>query len=188
MRKSGRCIFQLCALIVACAGLAIIDSAAQSYPVRTIRVFAHAAGSATDVTARTLGPKLSENLGQPVIVENRGGAGGSITADTVAKSPPDGYTLMIISAADTILPALRPKLPYDLERDFAPVSMVAIGTAVLAVHPSLPARNIKELIERVRSLHLVWSDCPDRRAQGHRQAASRGDRQGRQHPRGEDVV
>ena len=152
MQISGRSIFRLLVGVVACANLSIIDSFAQSYPVKPIRIIVgFTTGAAPDVIARTLAPVLSENLGQPVIVENRGGAGGSIATEAVAKSPADGYTLLMMAAADTLQPALRTKLPYDLERDFAPVSMVVSGMAVLTVHPSVPARNVKELIALARS-------------------------------------
>ena len=152
MRRPGRIILRLFAGIVACANLSIADSLAQNYPVKPIRLYlGFSVGSAPDAVARLLAPVLFENLGQPVIVENRGGAGGSIATETVAKSPADGYTLLLMAAADTLQPALRAKLPYDLERDFAPVSLVAVGTAVLAIHPSLPARNVKELMALARS-------------------------------------
>src|SRR3990167_8739060 len=138
MRKPGRRIFQLCAGFGACAHLSIFDSLAQSYPIKPIRMLVGlGAGSASDVAARTIAPALSENLGQPVVVENRAGAGGSIATEMVAKSPADGYTLLMMAAGDTIQPALRAKLPYNLERDLAPVSMVVSGTAVLAAHPSV---------------------------------------------------
>jgi tripartite-type tricarboxylate transporter receptor subunit TctC len=152
MRKSGRIVLRLIAGIVACANLPIADSLAQSFPNKPIRLYlGFSVGSAPDAIARLLAPVLFENLGQPVVVENRGGAGGSIATETVAKSPADGYTLLLMAAADTLQPALRAKLPYDLERDFAPVSLVAVGTAVLAIHPSVPARNVKELMALARS-------------------------------------
>jgi tripartite-type tricarboxylate transporter receptor subunit TctC len=144
--------FRLCAGIAACASLPVSVSLAQGYPIKPVRLFVgFTPGAAPDVIARIIGPPLSENLGQPVVVENRGGAGGSIATELVARSPADGYTLLMMAAADTLQPALRPKLPYDLERDFAPVSMVVTGTAVLAVHPSLPARSVKELVALARS-------------------------------------
>ena len=152
MRKPGWNIFWLFVGIAACANLSILDSSAQSYPIKPIRLFVgFSAGSAPDAIGRTLAPILLENLGQPLIIENRGGAGGSIATATVAKAPADGYTLLMMAAADTLQPALRANLPYDLERDLAPVSMVATGTAVLSVHPSLPARNVKELITLARA-------------------------------------
>src|SRR5688572_11331303 len=142
MRKSAGTTLHLFTGVVALAGFSAIDSLAQSYPTKPVRLFAHEVGGGNDVAARVLAPKFSENLGQPVIVENRSGAGGSIATEAVAKSPPDGYNLLILSASDTIVAALQPKLPYDLERDFAPVSLIAAGTAVLVVHPSVPARNV----------------------------------------------
>ena len=152
MRKPGRSIFRLFAGIVACASLSVFDSSAQSYPVKPIRmIVGFAAGGGTDVTARMLGQKLTETLGQPLIVENRPGAGGALSIERVATSPADGYTLLMMAAAGAIQSALRTKLPYDLERDLAPVSLVVIGPLVLVIHPSVPARNVKELIALARS-------------------------------------
>ncbi len=151
MRKPVRSLSQMCTGIMACANLSVFDSMAQSYPSKPIRLISgFTAGSAPDTLARTLTPILSENLGQPVIVENRGGAGGSIATEMVARSPADGYTLLLLAAADTLQPALRANLPYDMERDLTPVSMVATSTAVLAIHPSVPASNVKELIALAR--------------------------------------
>jgi tripartite-type tricarboxylate transporter receptor subunit TctC len=110
-----------------------------------------APGGASDVTARMISPKLAENLGQTVVVENRGGSGGLLATDAVAKSAPDGYTLLLMPAADTIQPAVRRKLPYDLERDFAPVGRIVYGPWFLVVHTSVPARNVKELIALART-------------------------------------
>jgi tripartite-type tricarboxylate transporter receptor subunit TctC len=90
-------------------------------------------------------------FGQTWIVENRGGAGGSLATEAVSKSPPDGHTLLMMAAADTMQPALRPKLPYDLERDFAPVTMLVSGMSVMTVHPSVPVKNIRELIALARA-------------------------------------
>lgn len=152
MRKPGRTLFSLFTGIVACVSVPIGDSLAQSYPVKPIRILVgFSPGSGADATARTVAPKLYESLGQPVVIENRTGAGGSIATETVAKSPADGYTLLMMVGGDTIKPALRANLPYDLVRDFAPVSMVTIGTSLLAIHPSVPARNVKELIALARS-------------------------------------
>ncbi len=128
------------------------ESAAQAYPARQIRILVgFAAGGASDVTARLLSPKLSESLGQPVIVENRAGSGGLLATDAVAKSPPDGYTLLLMPAADAVQPALRRKLPYDLDRDFTPVARLVYGPWFVVVHPSVPARNAKELIALARA-------------------------------------
>jgi tripartite-type tricarboxylate transporter receptor subunit TctC len=129
--------------LLGCAGIAY----AQSYPAKPIRfLVGFAAGGATDVSARMLGQKLAEALGQPVIVENRPGSGGLLATDAVAKAAADGYTLLMMPAADAVQPAVRKKLPYDLERDFAPVGRVVTGPWVVVVHPSVPARNVRELV------------------------------------------
>jgi tripartite-type tricarboxylate transporter receptor subunit TctC len=103
-------------------------------------------GVGSDTTARVVAQKISEQLGQPVVVENRTGAAGMIAAERVAQSPPDGYTLLMMTGSETFRPAMRVKMPYDLVRDFAPVSLVAITTYVLLLHPSVPAKTVKELI------------------------------------------
>jgi len=152
MCASKRKIFRLFAGIVACINLAIFDSLAQSYPVKPIRlVVGFSTGGISDVLARLVAQKMTESLGQQMIVENRPGASGMIANERVAKSPPDGYTLLIIGGSSAILPALRAKMSYDLERDLAPVSLLAISPFVLVVHPSVPARNVKELIAIAKS-------------------------------------
>lgn len=124
----------------------------QAYPAKPVKfMVGFAAGGAADVTARMLAPKLSELLGQQVVIENRGGSGGLLATDAVAKSTPDGYTLLLTSAADTVQPAVRRKLPYDLERDFTPVSRIVFGPWFLVVHPSVPARNVRELLALARA-------------------------------------
>lgn len=105
----------------------------------------------SDTTARMVAQKLSEHLGQPGVVENRTGAAGQLATERVVASPPDGYTLLMMTAGDTIRPALRANLPYDLERDLTPVSLVTIAPFLLVVHPSVPAHNVKELIALARS-------------------------------------
>ena len=150
MNKSGIRIFLVG--IAACAALSVFDSSAQNYPTKAVRLLVgFTAGSAPDVIARALAPGMGEILGQSIIVENRGGAGGLIATEQVAKAPADGYTLLMMAAADTLQPALRVKLSYDLERDFAPVSLVAMGMAALAVSPGLPVHNVKELIALAKS-------------------------------------
>ena len=125
---------------------------AQNYPVKPVRVVVgFSPGGIADVTVRLAAPKLAEALGQPIIVENRPGASGAIATERVAASPADGYTLLAPTAADTVIPSLRAKLPYNLERDLAPVSLVAVAPFVLVVHPSVPARNVKELIALARA-------------------------------------
>ena len=120
----------------------------QAYPNRPVRIIdAFPAGGAGDVIARIILPRLSEGLGQPIVVENRPGAAGNIGADVAAKSPADGYTLFIgVTAVLAPSRSLYPKLPYDALRDFAPVSRVGSSAYILAVHPSLPVRSVKELV------------------------------------------
>jgi tripartite-type tricarboxylate transporter receptor subunit TctC len=145
-------IFRLFAGISVCASLLALDSLAQTYPVKPIRVIVgFSPGGAADVTARLVGQKLSDELGQPVIVENRAGASGLIANGRVASSPPDGYTLAMVSSAVATMPALYAKLPYDVERDLAPVSLVVKSSHVLVVHPSVPARTVADLIALARS-------------------------------------
>jgi len=138
--------------IVACINLSVVDTLAQNYPVKPVRlVVGFSTGGISDVLARLVAQKLSEALGQQVIVENRAGASGMIANERVAKSPPDGYTLLILGGSSAILPALHVKMPYDLERDLAPVTLLAISPFVVVVHPSVPARNVKELIALAKS-------------------------------------
>ena len=135
------------------AGLALSCAvSAQTFPLKPVRILVgFSAGGGTDVTARMLAQKLSEYLGGSVIVENRPGSGGMIATEAVAKSPADGYTLLMVAAADVVQPALRAKLAYDLERDFAPISNVVIVPFALVSHPSVPAKNVKELIALARA-------------------------------------
>jgi tripartite-type tricarboxylate transporter receptor subunit TctC len=130
------------------AVLALGQSAhAQTYPTRSIRFIApFAAGGGTDLIARTLAQKLTEALAQSVFVDNRPGASAAIGTELAAKSPPDGYTMMLATPTITVNPSLMPKLPYDALRDFAPVSLVASSPHLLAVHPSVPAKTVKELV------------------------------------------
>jgi tripartite-type tricarboxylate transporter receptor subunit TctC len=122
---------------------------AQGYPNRPIRlVVADAAGGAPDQLARLVAQKVSETLGQPVIVDNRAGAAGTLGADLVAKSPADGYTLLLTTTAIyAILPNLRKNLPYDPVRDLTPVGRIATASNVLVINAALPARNVAELVK-----------------------------------------
>ncbi len=136
---------------VVCYGAAAPDTWSQTYPVKPVRiVFGFSAGGAGDVAARMVAQKLSASLGQPVVVENRAGAGGSIADELVARSPADGYTLLFAAGSFATLPALRANLPYDVQRDFAPISLVVITAFMLAVHPSVPVRDVKALIALAR--------------------------------------
>lgn len=126
--------------------------AAQNYPTKPIRlVVGFPPGGGPDVTGRVIAQKMSESLGQSIIVENRPGASGFIAIERVASSPADGYTLLMMSSNDTALPALRTKLPYDLERDLAPVTLVTMGPMLLVIRSSLPVQNVRELIAMARS-------------------------------------
>ncbi len=126
---------------------------AAGYPDKPVRlVVPFVPGGNIDITARTIGPHLSQVLGQPIVIENRGGAGGVVGAEFVARSAPDGYTLLLGSTGLlTLAPALNPKNPYDSVRDFAPIGTVSDVPVVLVVHPSLPAKNVKELIALARA-------------------------------------
>lgn len=122
-------------------------SQAQSYPTKTVRIVVpFVAGGNTDFTGRTIAAKLTEALGQQFIVDNRPGGYTNIGADLVVKSPPDGYNVLLASAASAINVAVVAKMPFDLQRDLAPVVLCVKGANVLAIHPSLPAKNLKELI------------------------------------------
>src|SRR3972149_3294621 len=150
MRNTSQGILSFVVAIAACAN--IFDALAQDYPVKAIGlVVGFVAGGGADTTARMVGQKLSENFGQPVIVENRPGAGSVIAIGRVAAAAPDGYTLLMMSSSGVIQSVLRTKLPYDLGRDLAPVSLASSSPLVLIIHPSVPARNVKELIALARS-------------------------------------
>src|SRR5690349_23448964 len=139
-------------LLFACA-IALSAAAQESYPSKPIRmIVSFAAGGPTDIVARTVGAKMAELLGQPVLVENKTGAGGNIGADVVAKSPPDGYTLLMATVSThAINPGLYKSMPYDPIKDFAPVMQVGVTPCVLAVHPSLPVKNVKELVALLKA-------------------------------------
>jgi len=120
---------------------------AQSYPVKTVRMIVpFAPGGNTDIIARIVVPGMSKALGQQIIIDNRGGAGSMLGTDMAAKSPPDGYTLLMVSAAHVINPAMVKKLPFDPVKSFAAISKVADVPSAIVVHPSLPVKNAKQLI------------------------------------------
>ncbi|MES2562690.1 MAG: tripartite tricarboxylate transporter substrate binding protein [Pseudomonadota bacterium] len=126
--------------------------AQDAYPSRPVRIIvAIPAGSGTDIIARMIADGLSKRMGRQFIVENRPGAGTIIGNDAVAKAKPDGYTLLINGAAFTIAPAVYSKLPYDAWQDFAPVSVAVVAPNLMAVHPSVPAKTVKELIALARA-------------------------------------
>ena len=140
-------------IVILCAGmlltLAATAAQAQAYPARPIRfVVPYAPGGPLDLIARAIGQKLTEATGQPVVVDNKPGAGGNIGADIVAKAAPDGYTIVMGAVAThAINPTLYPKIPYDPVKDFTPVAMVAVVPNVLVVNPALPVKSVKELID-----------------------------------------
>lgn len=120
---------------------------AQAWPAKTVSIIVpFATGGTTDAIARTVGQELSKSLGQPVIVENKPGAGATIGADYVAKAKPDGYTLLLGAVHHTIASSVYKKLPYDFQRDLAPVTTVALVPNVLVVNPNVPAKNVQELV------------------------------------------
>jgi len=135
-------------LLAASAVWLVADEAvAQAYPSRPVRlIIPFSAGGAADVPGRILTQRLSEVLGQQVVIENRPGAGSAIGAEAAAKAPPDGYTLFMISNTHFVTAALHKKLSYDALNDYVPITQVTSAPNVLVVHPSLPARNVKELI------------------------------------------
>ena len=130
------------------AVLAALPSAqAQTYPNRAIRlVVPSSPGGGTDITGRIVAQKLSEQLGQQVVVDNRAGAGTIIGNEVVAKAAPDGYTLLMGLSTLAINPSMYAKLPYDALRDFAPVSLAVLSPNILTIHPSVPAKNVKEFV------------------------------------------
>ena len=135
---------------VSCAALApaqAMAQPAQKFPDKPIRfIVPFPPGGGNDILARVLAPKMSEGLGQPVVVDNRPGAGGNIGADLAAKAAPDGYTIVIASNQVTMNPALYARLPFDIEKDFAPIALAASVPMVLVVNPAVPAASVKELI------------------------------------------
>jgi len=121
---------------------------AQTYPTKPIRfIAAFSAGGPSDIVARAMAKRMSEVLGQPVIVDNRTGAGGNIGAEAVAKAPPDGYTVLLGGSYVIIAPALYLKPPFDPIRDFAPIGLIVSNQYVLVTHPSVPARSVRDLIK-----------------------------------------
>ena len=125
---------------------------AQQYPTKPIRLIVpFAPGGGTDITARAIAMKLTEALGQTVVVDNRAGANGTIGADIAAKAPPDGYTLSMISSSHSVNPSIMKKLPYDLVTDLAPVTQATSQPYALVLHPSVAAKSVKELIALVKA-------------------------------------
>ena len=129
--------------------LAPLLAVAQGYPTKPVRmVVPYSAGGATDTVARAVGNRLSEALGQPVVIDNRGGAGGMIGSDVVAKAPPDGYTLLLtVGPPHSAFPFFMKNVPFDTIKDFTPIIVVGTAPQSIVVHPSLPVTSVKELID-----------------------------------------
>ncbi len=134
--------------VAAFSSIVATSAAAQTYPDKPVRlVVPYAAGAAADQLARAVGERLGQSMGQPVIVDNRSGAGGSLGADNVAKSPADGYSIVLgTDATHATNPFLYKKLPYDPQKDFTPIAPAAVNHIVLVVNPSLPVKTVSELI------------------------------------------
>jgi tripartite-type tricarboxylate transporter receptor subunit TctC len=148
LTKSLTCLGALLATVA----LTCAAASADDYPSKPVRiVVSFAAGGPTDIVGRIIGAKLTELLGQQFFVENRAGAGGNLGADVVAKSAPDGHTLLVATVSThAINPGLYTKMPYDPIRDFAPIAQVGVTPALLSVHPSIPVTDVKSLIALVR--------------------------------------
>ncbi len=148
-------LFALIALLLA-------TQASAQYPTHPIRLIVPAApGGGTDITARSFVPQLAENLGQPMVIENRGGAGGVIGTDVVAKAAPDGYTLLMVYVSHATNPTLVTKLPYDTLRDFAPITLISHEPTVLVTHPSNPAKTLAEFTAWVKERSGTLSYATD---------------------------
>ena len=140
------------ALIPLCLWVVCAIANAQTFPSKPVRfILAFAPGGGADLNARIFVPEVSAGLGQPIIIENRPGGGTSVASEFVAKAAPDGYTLLVNSSAIVIHPILSKNATYDVLRDFSPVSSLSQSSNILAVHPSLPTKNVKELIALARS-------------------------------------
>src|SRR5271155_3869041 len=135
----------LCAIFVLLVGA--MAAQADDYPSRPIRlIVSFPAGGASDILGRAIGQKLSERFGQPVVIDNRAGAGGTIAAEAAAKASPDGYSLLMGAGAHALAPSIYARLGYDFVRDFAPITLVARSAYLVLLNPAVPANSIGELI------------------------------------------
>ncbi len=156
MAAGGKLLRALCALPLA-AGMALAPwpapaQAPDAWPGKPVRlVLPFPPGGGTDILGRLIAERLTASLGQPVVTENRGGAGGNVGAEAAAKSAPDGYTIVLVAPSLAISPSLYSKLNYDPAKDFAPISLVATVPNVMVTHPSVPARTLQEFIALAKS-------------------------------------
>jgi tripartite-type tricarboxylate transporter receptor subunit TctC len=140
------------ALVGGCFLAVTASAQAQPYPDKPIRMIVISApGGSTDTLSRMVARAMSESMGQTIVTDNKPGGGGIIASETLAKAPPDGYTILMSNTSHTVLPSLHAKLPYDPIKDFAPVSLVALTHSLLLVNPSVPVKNVKELIDLARA-------------------------------------
>jgi tripartite-type tricarboxylate transporter receptor subunit TctC len=163
-------------LLAFCAALLVAgDCLAQSsgYPDRPVKIIVpFAPAGPTDVAARLIAQKLSENLKQQFFIENQGGAGGNLGMGNAARAAPDGYTILFVSSSYVVNPSLYAKVPYDPYKDFAPVTVAGDAPNLLSVHPSVPATNVKELVDLIRANPGKYKQFRSRRGRHH--AASFG--------------
>ena len=144
----SRIVVFLLSLLIYCAA----SAAAAAYPNKPIRLIVpFSAGGNTDIFARTIAPIISEQWGQQIVVDNRGGAGGVIGTAIAARATPDGYTLLFVSGSHVVNPTVRKNLPYDTIKDFTPISLVIVVPNLLVAHPSVPVRSIPELIKLAKA-------------------------------------
>ncbi|HZM43596.1 MAG TPA: tripartite tricarboxylate transporter substrate binding protein [Burkholderiales bacterium] len=141
-----------CLVIAGAAALLSSQAPAQTYPAKTVRILVgFAPGGGTDIMARALGAKMTESVKQQFVVENRPGANGNLSGKLAAEAPPDGYTILFMSVAHIMSKPVYKNLGYDIERDLAPITVISEVSNVFAAHPSLPAKNVKELIALAKS-------------------------------------
>lgn len=151
--KSGE---KFAAACLAAMTAAVAYAQEPAYPSKPVRfIVGQSPGGATDIVARLVADRMKDTLGQNVVVENRTGAAGSIAASFVSKSPPDGYTVLVVSSSYSINPSIYSSLPFDPQKDLAPVSLLAEAPFLLVVHPSLPAKNVKDLIALAKAKPTV---------------------------------
>jgi len=157
MRRPAR-LRLLIGAVMSLAWLTAHAAESSSYPSKPVRIIIpFSPGGGADQLARTLQPALSSALGQPLVLDNRGGASGIIGADLAAHSAPDGYTMLLITTTHAVNPALTKKLPYDLMKDLTAVSLAVTQPNILVVHPSVPAKSVKELVSLAKTSKLTYA-------------------------------